>query len=49
MRIWDKQNRKGTALLFLSILLIIIGVLRQEPATVLEKAIRICMECIGIG
>ena len=28
---------------------IIIGLLRQEQLTVLEKAVHICLECIGIG
>ena len=26
-----------------------IGILRGEPGMILEKAIRICLECIGIG
>lgn len=49
MGIFLKRNWKGVALLCLSVLLIILGVLRGEPATVLQKAIHICMECIGIG
>ncbi|MDD3402406.1 MAG: CD1871A family CXXC motif-containing protein [Hespellia sp.] len=45
----NKQTWKGVALLGLSILLMIVGVVREEPATVLQKAVHICMECIGIG
>lgn len=25
------------------------GMMRQEPSLVLKKAVRICLECIGIG
>lgn len=47
----SEKNRTmiGTALLAVSIVLIIIGINSGEPATVLGKAIKICMECIGIG
>lgn len=39
--------RYGTAIL--SIAFIAAGVLREEHLAVLQKAIRICLECIGIG
>ena len=29
--------------------LIAFGILQKQPAQVLAKAIRICMECVGIG
>ncbi len=36
-------------LLILGIVFTIIGLYREENLIVLKKAIRICLECIGIG
>lgn len=36
-------------LLFTSLVFIMFGVIREEPKTVLKKAVNICLECIGIG
>lgn len=36
-------------LLFLSIVMIVIGVVNGEVQTVFTKAVNLCMECIGIG
>lgn len=36
-------------LLVLSLSFVIYGSLRGEVVTVLQKAIRLCLECIGIG
>ena len=35
--------------LVLAILSMGIGIARQEPRTVMQKAVNICLECIGIG
>lgn len=35
--------------LVLAIVFIYIGVLREEQLTVLKKAVKICLECIGVG
>lgn len=44
------MKKFGNKLIFLiGIVLIISGISRGEVAVVLEKAIRICLECIGIG
>ncbi|MCQ2612120.1 MAG: hypothetical protein MJ183_00785 [Treponemataceae bacterium] len=37
------------ALLILSISFIVLGIFLGEAESVIEKATRICMECIGIG
>lgn len=44
-----KRLAVSLCLFLLGTLMIVLGVLRGEHHTVLEKAIRICLECIGIG
>lgn len=46
-----KINKRylGMALSLIGILFIFIGVRREEVLTVFNKAVKICMECIGIG
>lgn len=36
-------------LLTLGVLMIVFGAYRGEAAVVLGKAIKLCMECVGIG
>jgi len=43
------KRRWPYLLLFISILLIIIGLKQKEFQVVLEKSISICLSCIGIG
>jgi len=44
-----RRNTITVALLVVSVALIVAGVMTGEPDTVLNKAINVCMECIGIG
>ena len=46
---WLREKRWGLLMLALGIAFIALGVLRGEHWTVLEKAVRVCLECIGIG
>ena len=34
---------------FLGLILVIFGIWRGEPHDILQKAVVVCMECIGIG
>lgn len=47
------NTKKWTALRFtalaVSVIFIGIGIYQNEHLAVLEKAVRICLECIGIG
>lgn len=45
------MKRKITAWLLITAaaVLILIGIQEGQPAQVLMKAIRVCMECVGIG
>jgi len=45
-----KKKRMITAVLFFAgVAMLLLGILRGEWRTVWEKAINICLECIGIG
>ena len=37
------------ALLSVGVIMVVFGVLRGEAGIVLAKAIRLCLECVGIG
>ena len=45
----EKNRVIPYAMLALSIVMIIAGVMRDEHLVVLKKAVNICLECIGIG
>lgn len=49
MRRFIQTNRNGLCLAALGLVMMGIGIIRKEMPVVLEKAINICMECIGIG
>ncbi|MCF0162358.1 MAG: hypothetical protein HUJ88_07265 [Fusobacterium necrophorum] len=44
-----KKRRKSIFMLIIGVIFIVYGIYRGEIDTVFTKAIRVCMECIGIG
>ena len=46
---WKCQKTGQIVLLILGIAMISYGAVRGETATVLGKAIKLCLECVGIG
>lgn len=42
-------RRAGILLAAAGLCLMILGIFRGEMSVVFDKAVRICMECIGIG
>ena len=45
----DKRRTIGIAILAAGILLIAAGVFRGELNAIMQKAVLVCMECIGLG
>ena len=44
-----RKARPYTLLLAHTMLMVCYGAMRGEVATVLSKAIKLCLECVGIG
>ncbi len=44
-----RKKLAGFVILFIGICMLGYGVYRGEVDTVLAKAVKICMECVGIG
>lgn len=42
-------NRIRAAAIAIALVFIVVGIARGDHSTVLRKAVRICLECIGIG
>lgn len=44
-----KKYLSAVLLILLAVLLIVIGIVLHQPESVFNKAVRICMECVGLG
>ena len=44
-----KKNLPALLILAAAVLLIVVGIFQGQHTQVLAKAVRICMECVGIG
>jgi len=44
-----KENKVAILLLVGAAALIFVGLFRSQTSAVLSKAVRICMECVGLG
>lgn len=44
-----KKTYKTIAAIVVAVIMILIGILQGQNQSVLAKAIRICLECVGIG
>ncbi len=49
MRTFLKRNMKSLVILAAAAALIIAGLVMEQNAQVLSKAVRVCLECIGVG
>lgn len=49
MSAFVKKNRAGLAVILLALALIGYGLIKNQQKSVLNKAVRICMECVGLG
>ena len=46
----DKKRKAITiSLIVVSVVLMVLGGFRGEPRAVFNKAVKVCMQCIGIG
>lgn len=43
------RNRKSLICLAAAVVLIAVGLVLKQNAQVLAKAVRVCLECIGVG
>ena len=44
-----KQTKLRICILVISLLFVGIGIVKQEQLEVMQKAVMVCLECIGIG